>query len=173
MLVAYQSGRQEAVAAVSEFLFRTGMTLSNLNSTLGRTATRALETQIIAEAMEGWLGELENNLAKGNRSIFQPWVMPAKSAGFGLNEAPRGALGHWIDNQDKKIGNYQRSSLQPGTSARAVPKTNPGPWSRPGWERRSLTSSGRLRFFGPSTRSILVSPVQCMLSIVGKTAFTG
>ncbi len=107
ILVAQQSGQPEVVAAVSAFLSKTGLAISDLNSTLGRTIARALETQIIAKAMEGWLAELEDNVAKGNRSIFQPWVMPAKGAGFGLNEAPRGALGHWIDIQDQKIANYQ------------------------------------------------------------------
>ena len=107
MLVAQQNGQKEVVAALSAFLSKTGLAIPELNSTLGRTAARALETQVIADAMEGWLAELENNLAKGNKSIFQPWVMPAKGAGFGLNEAPRGALGHWIDIQDQKIANYQ------------------------------------------------------------------
>ncbi|MGA7879202.1 MAG: nickel-dependent hydrogenase large subunit, partial [Desulfoferrobacter sp.] len=27
--------------------------------------------------------------------------------GAGLNDVPRGALGHWIEIKDKKIGNYQ------------------------------------------------------------------
>jgi [NiFe] hydrogenase large subunit len=27
--------------------------------------------------------------------------------GFGLNDVPRGALGHWIKIEDGKIGNYQ------------------------------------------------------------------
>jgi [NiFe] hydrogenase large subunit len=33
--------------------------------------------------------------------------IPAKGMGMGLNEAPRGALGHWIDMADGKIANYQ------------------------------------------------------------------
>jgi [NiFe] hydrogenase large subunit len=33
--------------------------------------------------------------------------MPMQAAGVGLNEAPRGALGHWIVIDGQKIGNYQ------------------------------------------------------------------
>ena len=34
-------------------------------------------------------------------------TIPAKGMGMGLSEAPRGALGHWIDMVDGKISNYQ------------------------------------------------------------------
>ena len=33
--------------------------------------------------------------------------MPAAAKGAGLNDVPRGALGHWIEIKDQKIGNYQ------------------------------------------------------------------
>jgi [NiFe] hydrogenase large subunit len=33
--------------------------------------------------------------------------MPDQGAGAGLNDVPRGALGHWIDIKEKKINNYQ------------------------------------------------------------------
>ncbi|MDH4183828.1 MAG: nickel-dependent hydrogenase large subunit, partial [Nitrospinota bacterium] len=33
--------------------------------------------------------------------------MPDKATGFGMTEAPRGALGHWIQIEGGKIKNYQ------------------------------------------------------------------
>jgi [NiFe] hydrogenase large subunit len=33
--------------------------------------------------------------------------MPASASGYGLNEAPRGAVGHWLQIQNGVIGNYQ------------------------------------------------------------------
>ena len=42
-----------------------------------------------------------------NTEKFQPDTWPAKASGVGHSEAPRGALGHWIVIEDKKIANYQ------------------------------------------------------------------
>jgi [NiFe] hydrogenase large subunit len=102
MLVAYGSGMAEAQAAINGFLLDTGLSESALFSVLGRTAARALETQIIADAMGSWLNELTIG-----RSAYQPTATPTSGIGMGLNEAPRGAIGHWIDIQNQKIGNYQ------------------------------------------------------------------
>jgi [NiFe] hydrogenase large subunit len=62
-----------------------------------------LETDIIGDAMVGWMGELK----VGDPLQAQGASIPAKGMGMGLNEAPRGALGHWIDMADGKIANYQ------------------------------------------------------------------
>ncbi len=100
MLMAVRSGQTEARNAVQKFADQSGV--SNLNSVLGRTAARALETQIIADRMYQWTEQL--NTAGSTRVR---WAMPAQAAGVGLNEAPRGALGHWIDIQNGQIANYQ------------------------------------------------------------------
>ena len=102
MLVAYGSGMAEAQGAINGFLLDTGLSESDLFSVLGRTAARALETQIIADAMGAWLDELTIG-----GSAYQPTGTPTSGTGMGLNEAPRGAIGHWIDIQNQKIGNYQ------------------------------------------------------------------
>jgi [NiFe] hydrogenase large subunit len=104
MLMAYNNGNgsDEAVTAVNYFLEQAGLETNALFSTLGRTAARALETQIIADAMDVWLDDLDLN-----GSVSRSWTMPAQAQGMGMNEAPRGALGHWINIQNQKIGNYQ------------------------------------------------------------------
>ena len=102
MLVAYGSGMPEAKAAIDGFLEDTGLKFPAMYSVLGRTAARALETQIIAHAMEGWLDELTIG-----GSAYLTTATPTSGTGMGLNEAPRGALGHWIKIQNGKIGNYQ------------------------------------------------------------------
>jgi len=102
MLVAYGRGMAEAQGAINSFLIDTGLEFPAMYSVLGRTAARALETQIIADAMGGWLNELTIG-----RSAYQPTATPTSGTGMGLNEAPRGAIGHWIDIQNQKIGNYQ------------------------------------------------------------------
>ncbi len=101
MMVACSAGRKEALNAVSLFQHDTGVT--ELNSVLGRTAARALETQMIADRMYAWLDDL--NLSS---SVRRSWGMPlTQVSGVGLNEAPRGALGHWIQIQNGQIANYQ------------------------------------------------------------------
>ncbi|MEJ2286967.1 MAG: nickel-dependent hydrogenase large subunit, partial [Desulfobacterales bacterium] len=105
MLVAYGSGHPQAKSAVDNFLVDAGLGAGNtgaLFSTLGRTAARALETQIIANEMYAWLRQIQFGDA-----TYQSAAMPMTASGMGLNEAPRGAVGHWIEIQNQKIGNYQ------------------------------------------------------------------
>lgn len=89
---------------VNEFLSDTEMSVADLHSTLGRTAARALETKAMADAMNSWLNDLDPD-----GEVLTETSIPSTGQikGYGLTEAPRGALGHWIDIQDGKINNYQ------------------------------------------------------------------
>ncbi len=107
VLVAYGSGQPDVVNAVDVFLGQTGMTLQGMFSTLGRTAARAIETAVIAKAMFQWLNELQTNIKQGVRQVFELYSPATSASGEGLNEAPRGALGHWMTVSNGKIGNYQ------------------------------------------------------------------
>jgi len=71
-------------------------------SVLDRHAARALEARKVANAMNGWL----NQLGPG-APTYQPSDTPKNASGIGLTEAPRGALGHWIDIKNSKIDRYQ------------------------------------------------------------------
>ncbi len=71
-------------------------------SVLDRLAARALETQKVAVAMDGWLDELVVG-----ESVYEFADMMGDASGNGLTEAPRGALAHWINIVDGKIGAYQ------------------------------------------------------------------
>jgi len=46
-------------------------------------------------------------MLKAGEPTFADFSIPASGKGAGLTEAPRGALGHWIEIQDYKIANYQ------------------------------------------------------------------
>ncbi len=106
VLVGYGSGNDVFVEAVQTFLSDTGLTEADLLSTLGRTAARAIETRIIADGMLTWLDALEDRLAGGDRQIFTDYTVDT-SSGIGFLEAPRGALGHWINIAGQSIENYQ------------------------------------------------------------------
>jgi Ni,Fe-hydrogenase I large subunit len=85
----------------------TGLPVTALFSTLGRTAARALETKFVADKIEGWVGELIANIKDGNTETWTRCDVPRKGEGRGLTEPPRGALGHWIRIDKKVIANYQ------------------------------------------------------------------
>ena len=100
--VSYASGNSTAKGMVDSVLSQFNADASVLFSTLGRHAARALETKIIADAMANWLLEL-----KPGESIHKPFDIPDKSTGMGITGGVRGALGHWIEIENKKIKNYQ------------------------------------------------------------------
>ena len=56
----------------------------------------------IAQAMSDWLGQLAPG--KPNQVSFK---MPASASGVGLTEAPRGAVGHWVQISKSLIQRYQ------------------------------------------------------------------
>jgi len=83
-----------------------------LFSTLGRTAARGIETQLIAEWSLQIYDKLLQNIKNGNTTTHtkEKWdseSWPETAKGVGMTEAPRGALAHWIVIKDKRIENYQ------------------------------------------------------------------
>ncbi len=107
VLVAYGKGQPEIKATVDSVAKQLDIPLPALFSTLGRTAARGIETLVIGQRMENWINELIGNVKNGDKKVYQKWEMPDEAMGYGLNDVPRGALGHWIKIKDKKIGNYQ------------------------------------------------------------------
>ncbi|MEW6261187.1 MAG: nickel-dependent hydrogenase large subunit [Thermodesulfobacteriota bacterium] len=107
VLVAYGKGHPEIKKLVDDTLKKLDIPVTALFSTLGRTAARALETIAVGNAMEGWINELVANIKNGDTRTYTAWQMPDKGMGYGLNDVPRGALGHWIEIENKKIKNYQ------------------------------------------------------------------
>ena len=112
MLVGFASGRDEYKEVVTEALGRLKLQPAALFSTLGRTAARGLETRLAAKWLLEEYDRLIANLKAGDTATadtkrWDPKTWPADCKGFGVEEAPRGALGHWIHIKDQKIENYQ------------------------------------------------------------------
>lgn len=61
----------------------------------------------IGQQMQVWVMELVENLKKGDSQTYQSYEMPDSAMGVGLNDVPRGSLGHWVQIEGKKIKNYQ------------------------------------------------------------------
>ena len=112
MLVAYGSGHQRVRELVGHVLRTLEVGPAALFSTLGRVAARGIETQLLAEKLDGWVDGLAEQLDRGDRRIhdnskWEPSSWPAHATGAGFHEAPRGALGHWVEIRDGKIAHYQ------------------------------------------------------------------
>jgi Ni,Fe-hydrogenase I large subunit len=110
--VAYGSGHGEVKELVGATLAKLDVGPEALFSTLGRTAARGIETVLLARRMEVWLGQLIDRIKSGDTRTFdgsrwEPSSWPAKAQGYGYLDAPRGALGHWVQIEDGKISRYQ------------------------------------------------------------------
>jgi hydrogenase large subunit len=112
MVVGYASGNKAIQDSVNGALKALNAPPAVLFSTLGRIAARALEAQLMARQLETWINQLDDNLAHGKTTIFNPirWdpaSWPKNASGKGWHEAPRGSLGHWVEIENKAIKNYQ------------------------------------------------------------------
>jgi Ni,Fe-hydrogenase I large subunit len=112
MLVAYASNHQDTRVMVKEVLDRLDVGPSALFSTLGRTAARGMETVMLARRLSLWYDQLVTRIKSGDLSTFngqkwEPSSWPKRAEGYGYLDAPRGALGHWVQIENEKISRYQ------------------------------------------------------------------
>lgn len=122
LVVAYARGDTVVKNLVGSSLEQLKAPASALFSVLGRHLARALDARITAENLEKWVLQV-----KPGEPVFTEYEIPERSRGFGLTDAARGALGHWIDIREHKIYNYQ--AVVP-TTWNASPRDadgNPGP----------------------------------------------
>jgi hydrogenase large subunit len=102
MLVAYVNGHPRVRPLVDDLLGALDAPPTALCSVLGRHAARVLECKLLVELMDEWALQL-----KPGEPTCAVYDLPEQGAGMGLTEAPRGALGHWIEIRDGVIANYQ------------------------------------------------------------------
>ncbi len=103
MVVTHLKGTNAQVSKlVTQTLKEFDAPLSALFSVLGRHAARALECKVVADRCAKWVSQLNPS-----KPVHNKFKIPDKGRGMGLTEAPRGALGHWITIENKKIKSYQ------------------------------------------------------------------
>ena len=112
VLMLYASGHEPTKDIANATLSKLGLPIEAMFSTLGRTASRTLESKIIADQMMGWYENLVANIKAGDLSVhneakWNPNDWPSEAKGVGFLEAPRGMLTHYIVIKDKKLANYQ------------------------------------------------------------------
>jgi hydrogenase large subunit len=87
---------------------KTKLSPAILHGTLGRHAARMIRANVLAELGVKHWKMLVENIGKGDTTIFnEPTFPKGEQRGFGVHEAPRGTLSHWIVIKDGKIANYQ------------------------------------------------------------------
>jgi hydrogenase large subunit len=103
--------------------------LAALHSTIGRHAARAVMCAVNVDVLEAQWTMLMENLAKGDLKTFNKPVFPkGEQQGFGIHEAPRGMLSHWVVIDDGKIKNYQAVVPTTWNAAPRNEKDAPGPY---------------------------------------------
>ncbi len=111
-VIGYAQGHEYITEQINGVLRTLDVPVSALFSTLGRTAARGLEAEWCAEQQLYFLDKLIANIKNGDSSTanatnFDPSTWDKDVKGVGFTEAPRGALGHWVNIKDTKIDNYQ------------------------------------------------------------------
>lgn len=112
LLVAYSLNSGDTQPRVKDLCSRIGTNVDGLKSTMGRILARCHEMIWAMEASCHFLDRLKENIKNGNTATansqkWNPEEWPKTAAGVGFSEAPRGALGHWVEIKDKKISRYQ------------------------------------------------------------------
>ncbi|HBA84095.1 MAG TPA: nickel-dependent hydrogenase large subunit [Verrucomicrobia bacterium] len=102
VLVDYHSPNSVVKEEVDALLKVLGLPVGKLNSVLGRILARAVELRIILRQTFRWLDEVEMNA-----NPTQDFAIPKSASGYGLTEAARGALGHWLTIDNYRIAQYQ------------------------------------------------------------------
>ncbi|MCM8774481.1 MAG: nickel-dependent hydrogenase large subunit [Candidatus Omnitrophica bacterium] len=101
-------------------------------SVIDRHLARAVETKKIVDSLEEQIKSI-----KIGDPVYKKFEIPSFGSGAGFLEAPRGALGHWINVKDSKITHYQ--VISPST-----------------WNLSPRDSKGR---FGPVEKALIGTPV--------------
>jgi Ni,Fe-hydrogenase I large subunit len=100
----YKSGKNPKLNKIVDDINKElKITLKDYNSVMGRHLCRGIISVIMVD-------QLKIDLAKvvPDVSGFTEYSMPTNATGFGMTEATRGALAHWIETDDKGlIKNYE------------------------------------------------------------------
>jgi Ni,Fe-hydrogenase I large subunit len=143
VLVAYASGHADVRALAKQVLDGLQVGPEALFSTLGRVAARGIETVLIARRLSLWFDQLVGRIKGGDTRTFnatrwEPSTWPAKAQGYGYLDAPRGALGHWVQIENQKISRYQCVVPSTWNCSPRDGKGQPGPYEAALMDRHPL-----------------------------------
>ncbi|GHV01002.1 hydrogenase 2 large subunit [Campylobacterota bacterium] len=106
--VNYVKGNERVVKVVDQFLKDTGLPITAVLSTLGRTACRMIEAKVIADNGLIAFNNLVNNLKVDQTTCATYTIDKNKEyKGRFIGHVPRGTLSHWVRIKNGVIDNYQ------------------------------------------------------------------
>jgi len=108
IVINYAKGNQRVVKVVNQFLKDTGLPITAVASTLGRTACRMLEAKVIADNAAEIFNNLVANLKVDDATFTSYKIDKTKEyKGRYIGNVPRGVLSHWVRVKNGVIENYQ------------------------------------------------------------------
>ena len=113
MIVAYAYGKNQQKEMVDKVLKDLDLPFDAVYSTTFRTMARSLECELVSDWAQTFYSMLTENIKNGDTRMVNQYLwkknpsIPQKVRGFGLTEAPRGALAHFVDIENEKVQNYQ------------------------------------------------------------------
>lgn len=112
LMLAVARNHGDTVTLVNKALQELGLTKKQLDSTLGRTLCRCLETVQVSGRLVDWFDELRETIRQGDTTTFnqekwEPGSWPGTAQGVGFAEAARGTLSHWVQIENGRISRYE------------------------------------------------------------------
>ena len=108
IVVNYAKGNKRVVKVVNQFLKDTGLPITAVASTLGRTACRMLEAKVIVDnALEAFNALVENLKVDDTTCASYKIDKTKEYKGRYIGHVPRGVLSHWVRVKNGVIENYQ------------------------------------------------------------------
>ncbi|MBJ6800753.1 nickel-dependent hydrogenase large subunit [Geomonas propionica] len=135
ILLALAQGHAETAQLAGEGLGKLKAGVEALNSTLGRTYCRALESVLLARRMDQWFTQLNERIRSGdvatfNPELWEPESWPNQAQGMGFMEAARGTLSHWVEIDNRRISRYQAVVPSTWNSSGRDPGGQMGPFEQ-------------------------------------------
>ena len=109
---SYAAGKEPQRELLNKSLRDLDLPFEAVYSTTDRTLARSLECQLMCDWGLEFYQQLIDNIKNGdsrmvNQYMWRKETYPKQAQGFGLTEAPRGALAHFVTLEDNKVKNYQ------------------------------------------------------------------
>lgn len=135
VLAMFASGHEptkrhlERLLAIAGSVHGSPIPLTGLHSTIGRIAARAVRCAVLLDSLTNQWQLLIDNIARGDFDTFNPPTFPkGEVRGFGVHEAPRGVLSHWVVVENGKIRNYQAVVPSTWNAGPRADDDAPGPY---------------------------------------------
>jgi len=122
IMIAYFKGLSPWKEEVDNILDELNIKLEDFQSVAGRHIARYIEAKVLTEKSVEWALSI-----KKKEPFYIDYEIPDTGEGIGLSEGARGAVGHWLKIENKKISHYQVIAPTTWNGSPKDGNGNPGP----------------------------------------------